>query len=207
MKKLSFTILAIILAGCSNNQDPVQPDPEAPISTSLVTSDASNLGVEFGIGDVEAQFWWSLRLKKDSIPPNITNNEFKSKREIYTKVEITAEEPYPDSLIFDSYSRHLENFPGQAVIVDLHIFMNDQEIESVSYITGENAMREPNVTSFDIMKHIDPENTDPVLIRGTADMYWFKDTDESTLTLDTPRDDPRALSAQKMSNIVKIEFK
>jgi hypothetical protein len=210
LERVLAIVIVGILAGCSQDTspNPSTSEPAVPPAGGAApsTEQPTKTGIEVGIGDVEAQFWWALQIAEDSLTPSITYNETQTRRDTIAKAEITVMPPYPKSLVIQSSSRHTRAFDGHAIRVDVNILLNEESVLQYSYITGAKAMSEWHVNQVDIMPYLDGTE-ESVLIRGEALLTMFKDVDESTITMDTPLEGPNVYSAKKLSNIVRVYLK
>jgi len=199
-----------ILAGCSQDTSPKPStsEPAAPPAGGAASSQEQpqKTGIELGIGDVEAHFWWALQIAQDSLSPSIMYNETKTRRDTIAKAAITVTPPYPKSLIITSSSRHTRAFEGHAIRVDVNILLNEESILQYSYITGSKSMSEWHVNQVDIMPYL-KDVGDTALIRGEALLTMFKDVDESTITMDTPLEGPNVYNAKRLSNTIRVYLK
>ena len=202
----AICIIASLLTGCSKESSTENSLTDSAAQPRDISPRSETLGVQEGIGDVEAQFWWAIQIHEKSLSPSIAYDEYETKRETISKAEITVTKPYPESIFLQSSSRHRRAFPGHAIRVDLDILLNEESILSYSYITGALSMAEWHVNEVDIMSFVDGTE-ESVLVRGEARLTMFKDVDETTITLNTPLDGPNVYTTKKLSNTVRVYFK
>lgn len=199
--------MALWLTGCSKPDQAPEATPE-PVPDKSQPEEPRRLGtlegVEFGVGDVETSLKLELTTGDKNDPVAVLYDAVENRKYELSKAQMTVGSPYPEALWVTINLRSTANFGGHAVQVKPKLFLDNREIASFAYMTGSQARKDTKAFEVDIMKHLE-EIPDTLLLHSTVDIKLFLDTDESTITVDTPPE-PATQTATKLSNPLRIHF-
>ena len=196
-----FVLLSI--AGCS----PKSSIPQEPRAGDLAFAQRDNYTtaqVKFGIGDAETSIDVTLTLKPDQDMSNISEIESITSKYVLAKLDVNVVKPYPEQLLIEMRLESFDNFPGHAVQVKPRIFFDDVQVDLDALIYGSLSMGKRDKIVIDAMQHLNPIPK-TVLVRGELEINLFLDTDETTVTGDTPVT-PSTQSLVKLTNPIRINF-
>lgn len=202
---IRLTLFSAVLAtaGCSPSQ-PETVKPAATTEPAFVDVPLGDTGVEFGIGDIESRLTLGITLREGQNYENVQFLPRFTQKGDLAKVDMRVSKPYPDELWLTLGVNSTKNFEGHAVQVKIRVYFDEREVTSYGFIYGANALSDQKRFFVDVLEHFD-EPPSTLLVHAKAELNLFLDTDETTITLDTPPT-PETQSVVKLSNPVRIDF-
>lgn len=200
-----FLLLAALLplsVGCSPKASAPEDDsassepapPEASITTAVV----------FGIGDVETSLEMVLILDETTDLTNVRFEEFRTKKKDLAKVDVFVQKPYPEELNLLLQIKSFDNFPGHAVQLRPHVYLDGKDIALEGFIYGSQAVLNRHEFKVNVFEHLEGDPSS-ILVHAELEIALFVDTDEFEVTLDTPPTE-KVQTVLKLSNPVRIDF-
>ncbi len=194
--------LFVLLGACSKG-------PAAPAATpSAAESEAPKPAVaaaSIGIGDVDSSMQILLRVSERSRSATILEQERMTMTNKLTNVAVSVLPPFPGELWLSATIKSLIGFPGHAVLVSVNIFVDEKQVDTFSYVVGEDAHTNPKAHEFDALQGLaSPPKS--MLVRATADVTLYANTAPADLDVNNPPPAGLEAKATILSNPVRIEF-
>ena len=199
--RICILLIVSLLAGCSGESS---NSYSLDKSADGGTSGATRTGLQVGIGDVESNMRLNIALDESSYSDTIRHEEEFTKMEWIARASVDIASPYPSELNILVFSRSVQNFPGNTYRATVTLYLEENIIYTFKYIVGRNALGDIKRNVVDIMPFLDPEPGRSVLLFVRAEIEFFPNTEEETISLDSTI--PAAATATKTGNPLTVTF-
>lgn len=206
--QIFILLIASIFAGCSGDKSNTYSIDQSAVketSSSRSAQGASQTGLIVGIGDIESNMRLYISLDKSSFSDTIHHNEEFTKLEWIARASIDVASPYPSELKLVIFNRNIKSYRGHAYRTTVNLYMEDKIIHSFKYIAGRDALNDIKRHVVDIMPFIEPEPGKSILLHVRAEIEFFPDTEEESITIESPAPDTVS-RATKMGNMLRLTF-
>lgn len=209
MQRFVIVLLAALaLWGCGKSTAPQSDEQGAPPAAAALPGEAEVPVAEYNIGDVETAIELTTRLDPKTDPRSVNYQELKTVKGDIAMAKMAVSQPYPDAIWVRSIATDAHAFrEGDAILVRQRLYLDTQKepIAEQSFVwSGAEARHEPKVLTADIMKSLNPV-PDSVLCHSEIEIYWFPNTDASTIDPDAEVEAPEP-PVKKLSNPLRIDF-
>ena len=200
--KLFPILLLAILSGCSKDEPNAFSIDKGAVEETV---SISNTGIDIGIGDIESNMRLYVLIDESSSSDTVTHSEEFTKLEWLARASIDVSTPYPQELNLMVFNRSVKSFPGHAYRTTVNLYCEDKIIDTFKYITGKNALLDIKEHVVDVMPDLNPEAGKSILLHVRAEIEFFPNTDDESITVDTPAA-ASVTRTTKMGNPLRITF-
>lgn len=210
---LTSLLLITFVAACTDNTID-ETSNQNPKPTMAVTDEGvikANQMNSLGIGDVESQMILSVVLDVSSYSSTVVHREEENKRKRIARAIAVVTAPYPETLNVLVYNSNTENYPGHAYRTTVSLYVGKdladaKVVDTYAYITGKSAKNNVQSKIVNILPFLNAASGEEFEVHARAEIEFFENTDDSTLTLESPATSS-VTTATKMSNPLDIIFK
>lgn len=204
LPKIAIALLIPALIACSPGTKSGANAPPAPIEDPAAIASIIP-GASLTIGDVETSLIFVVRPSQLLVTdPNIDVNEEENFKKKLVKTTVDFKTPPGDRLPFVYAIASKRNYEEHVVQVKGTVKADGKSIRTFSGVFGKDAMNNPIGGDVLLRDHFD-SLPDTMLIMAEAELVFFKNTSENSVTVDTPAPDD-AERVTIYSNTVRVNF-
>ena len=142
---------------------------------------------------------------EEMVQPNIRFQEFESARDRITRVTAEIFPPHPEELWVKVSVSCRKAFPDHAILMKTRIFVDREEVDSFSFVTGDNA-KEPVSRSLEVLQFFD-QRPESFVVHAETEVVLYKNTDETNITPETAPEPAAGNTATVLGNPLRVEFR